>query len=158
MTRVRLLAGRLAFRLRAEDRGNAMVEFTVLGLLLLIPLVYVVLTVFVVQKAAYAVTAATREAGRAYVTAGAGGDAAARAEAAAAIALGDHGLGLGAGQLAVECSANPCLTPGATVRVRLELTVPLPLLPRVFAGRAPASVAVNGQHEQLVDVFRASRS
>jgi len=149
---------RLARRVRTDDRGNAMVEFTVLGMLLMIPLVYVVLTVFVVQKAAYAVTAATREAGRAYVTAESGGEAAARAEAAAAIALGDHGLGLGPGQLAVECSANPCLTPGATVRVRLDLTVPLPLLPRVFAGRAPASVAVNGQHEQLVDVFRASRS
>lgn len=51
--------------MRARERGNALVEFTWLAVLLMIPLVYLMLTVFQVQKAAYAMEAASREAGRA---------------------------------------------------------------------------------------------
>jgi Flp pilus assembly protein TadG len=51
-----------------DDRGNAIVEFVFLAVLLMVPLVYVLLTVFKVQAAAYAVSSAAREAGRVYAT------------------------------------------------------------------------------------------
>ena len=49
-------------RLRS-DTGNAMVEFTFLGVLLFVPLVYLVLAVLDVQRASYGASAAVREAG-----------------------------------------------------------------------------------------------
>ena len=51
------------------DAGNALVEFTYLAVLLMIPLVYVLLSAFQVQRAAFGVTEAARQAGRAYTTA-----------------------------------------------------------------------------------------
>lgn len=70
-----------------NDDGSAVVEFVTVGLVLTIPLVYVLLTVFAVQRAAFAVSAAAREAGRAYVTTG--GDAQ-RARHAADLTLADQ--------------------------------------------------------------------
>ena len=55
-------------RVRTE-RGTALVEVTWLSILLLVPLVYIVLAVFDVQRSAFAVNAATRAAGRAYTLA-----------------------------------------------------------------------------------------
>ena len=69
---------------RRDERGSALVEVTWLSILLLVPLVYVVLAVFEVQRSAYAVNAATRAAGRAYTLAPSEGEAAARARTAAA--------------------------------------------------------------------------
>ncbi len=53
----------------AGDAGNAVVEFSTLAVLLMVPLVYVLLSVFEVQRASFGVTEAARQAGRAYVTA-----------------------------------------------------------------------------------------
>ena len=69
-------------RTRGED-GSAIVEFVVLGVLMMVPLVYLVMSVGRVQAGSYAVTTAAREAGRAFVTAEGGDDAAGRAHAAA---------------------------------------------------------------------------
>lgn len=137
-----------------RERGSALVEFCFLAMLLMVPLVYVLLAVFQVQAAAYGITAAAREAGRAYVTSTADAEAAARAVAAAAVALADHGLELDPGELDVSCSASPCLSPGAEVEITIDTVVGLPFLPRVFDGRAPASVAVHASHIEIVDVYR----
>nr|MBA2738363.1 hypothetical protein [Nocardioidaceae bacterium] len=52
-----------------SERGSALVEFTWLCLLLLVPMVYLLLAAMDVQRASYAATAASRAAGRAYVLA-----------------------------------------------------------------------------------------
>lgn len=70
-----------------RDDGNAAVEFVTVAVVLMVPLVYVLLTVFAVQRAAFAVSAAAREAGRAYVTSPEPADAAQRA---ADLALADQ--------------------------------------------------------------------
>lgn len=140
-------------RLPRGDAGNAMVEFTFLGVLLFVPLVYVVLAVFDVQRASYGASEAVREAGRAYVSGTSTADAEQRAEDAARVALADQGLELGQGQLTVTCSADPCLTPGATVTVRVELQVALPWVP-VLGDRPAAAVAVSARHDAVVDAFR----
>jgi Flp pilus assembly protein TadG len=142
-----------------SDAGTAVVEFVTLAVLLMVPLAYVVLTVFEVQRAAYAATAATREAGRAYTTAADSDDAGRRAQTAAAIALADHGLELAPGQLTITCGdGRACLSPGARVQVHLDTEVSLPLLPRIFAGRSPASIDIQATHVEVVDEFRGTRS
>jgi hypothetical protein len=134
-----------------DDRGNAMVEFTFLGALLLVPLIYAVITALQVERAAYAVTAATREAGRVYVAEGAGAAASDDALAAARTAMADQGLDLEPGDLQIGCSADPCNTAGAMITVRIEASVPLPLVPSF--GRTAPSVTVHGRHDEVIDCF-----
>jgi Flp pilus assembly protein TadG len=131
------------------------VEFVYLALLLMVPLVYVLLAVFRVQAATYAVSSATRQAGRAYASSTDSGDAAGRAMTAATIVMGDSGLRLSTRDLRITCSADPCLTPGAAVEVSIGYDVALPFLPRFFD--SPARVHVNGRHLEIVDRFRATR-
>ena len=50
---------RRASRLLRDDDGNAIIEFVYLAVLLMVPLVYVLLTVLRVQGAAYAVSSGT---------------------------------------------------------------------------------------------------
>lgn len=133
------------------DDGNALVEFSYLAVLLMIPLVYVLLTVFQVQRAAFAVTEAARQAGRAYATATDEAQGRARARVAADLALQDQGL-----VLCPSCLAPPVgqLVPGGTVRVRVEHRVVLPLLGGLFRGAVPASIPVRATHVEVVDRFR----
>jgi len=160
------MRGRCSRRLRvlrpwrgagAGDAGNAILEFLFLAVLLMIPLVYVLLTVFAVQRAAYAVSSASREAGRVFVAAENAALGRARAEQATAIVLRDSGLTAQPGTLDLACSAQPCLTPGATVTVVLTYAVDLPLAPPFLADLAPVRVPVTGNHVEVVDRFRAMR-
>ncbi len=144
-------------RVPRDDEGNAMVEFVFLAVLLMVPLVYVLLTVFRVQGAAYAVSSAAREAGRVFTTTESSDGASDRAFAAAAMVMRDSGLALSPRELHIRCAADPCLTPGATVDVSIAYRVALPLVPRVFHGSAPATVRVTSDHLEVVDRFRASR-
>ena len=137
----------------SDDRGSAVVEFTYLGVLLLVPLVYVMLTVFSVQKAAFGVTEAARAAGRAYATAGSDEAGRERAAFATRLALADQGLEPEAPPRLV-CEAVPCLSPGAAVTVSVTYRVPLPLVGDLF-GVVPGSIPVTGRHVAVVDRFRA---
>ena len=95
------------------DDGNAIVEFVYLAILMMVPLTYLLLTVFRVQGATYAVSSATREAGRVFVTS-ASSDADARATIAASLVMADSGLELDDGQLSIVCSTRPCLSRAPT--------------------------------------------
>ena len=145
-------------RVRTE-RGTALVEVTWLAVLLLVPLVYLVLAVFDVQRSAFAVNAATRAAGRAYTLAPSDSEGAARARAAAAVALRDQGLDLRDGQLELSCDPDPrdCLSPGSVVRVRMTLQVALPLMPAALGGDTP-SVRVEAEQSVPYGTFREDRS
>ena len=136
--------------MRSSERGSAIVEFHFLGILLLVPLVYIMLAVLDVQRTAYAVTQAAREAGRLYVATG--DEAATRA--AAAVALGDHNVEPADVELTVECPASPCYQPGSEITVTVHSSVPLPLVPDVLAGVANAQIPVSATHVAVVDVFQ----
>jgi Flp pilus assembly protein TadG len=145
--------GARAFAPGGSDAGSALIEFAFLGVLLFVPLVYLVLSVFAVQRAAYGATAAAREAGRAWATAADDVEGRQRAYAAAALALGDQGLALRPSELTVDCPSTPCLSPGATLTVRVDTRVPLPLVPDLL-GRGLATVAVSARHDAVVDAYR----
>ena len=144
---------------RRDERGTALVEVTWLSILLLVPLVYVVLAVFDVQRSAFAVNAATRAAGRAYVLAPSEAEAGARARAAAEVALEDQGLRLTDGSVAIGCDPDPrdCLSPGSVVHVRMSLPVRLPLMPDALGGNTP-SIRVDAEHTVSYGTFREDRS
>src|SRR4051812_12838362 len=140
-------------RLPRGDDGNAMVEFAYLGVLLLVPLVYALFTALQVQRSAYAVTAATREAGRVFVAEGAQGSAYDDAFVAARLAMRDQGLDLTRAELVITCQFADCATAGAEIHVRIDRNVPLPLVPAF--GQSTPSIAVHGRHDEVVDCFTA---
>lgn len=142
--------------LRADDAGNAIVEFVVLAVLLMVPLVYVVLVVFRLQAAAYALASATRDAGRAFVTAPSSDSAHDRASAAAYVAMRDLGVPFDPSELAISCDPSCALAPGTTVDVRLATQVPLPLIPAALGGGRIA-IGVSGEHLEYVDQYAVAR-
>ena len=153
MTRA-VRARRRATSPRARDeRGSAVVEFVVLAVLMLIPLVYLVLMMSRLQAGSYAVSQAAREAGRAFVTAQSAEAAPARAEAAARIAFLDHAME-DTGRLAVACDGSPCLRPDARVETTASVRIPLPLVPAFARQVVPMSIPVSASHVSTVDRFR----
>jgi Flp pilus assembly protein TadG len=143
---------------RVDQHGTAMVEAVWLVLLLLVPLVYLLLAVFDVQRASYAVSGAARAAARAYSLAPDEASAPARARAAAAVALRDQGIEAADVSLQVACSPVPdnCLTPGGVVRVELSHQVRLPLAPSALGGGAP-SFRVESSHSVAYGTYREDR-
>jgi Flp pilus assembly protein TadG len=133
------------------DDGNALVEFTYLAVLLMVPLVYVLVTVFQVQRAAFGVTEAARQAGRAYVTTTAG-DPASRAQAAADLAMRDQIPGFGAASVRYP-GGRPALVPGQTVTVVVAHDVTLPIIGGLFGAVEP-TIPVRATHVEVVDAFR----
>jgi Flp pilus assembly protein TadG len=138
---------------RPDEQGSALVEFVFLSIVLLIPLVYLVLSLGRLQAGAYAVSAAAREAGRAFVTSEQPDAAPARARAAAAIAFEDQGFAT-EGAIQISCSADPCLTPEARVSVRARVRVPLPLVPEFARSVVPLEIPVTSTVTVAVDRFR----
>lgn len=130
------------------EEGNAILEFVMVAVVLMVPLVYVLLTVFQLQRAAFAVSAAAREAGRAYVTAESGDTADARAQTAADLALADQLPGSPAANVGVS-AGPPELDPGESVTVTVTYNVTLPL------SGGLATIPVTGKHVATVDRYRA---
>ena len=64
-----VLCGRARHTGRRGELGTAIIEVTWLGLLLMIPLVYVIVTLVTVQRSAFGATEAARAAGRAFILA-----------------------------------------------------------------------------------------
>lgn len=143
---------------RAAEHGTALVEFTWLAILLMVPLLYVVLAVFEVQRATYGVSTASRAAGRAFVQAPDEARARGDALAAADLALGDQGVPRDRRTLAVLCRPQPgnCLAPGSIVTVVVSTSVPLPIVPD-FLGEQRPSIPVSSEHTVPYGTYREDR-
>jgi len=143
----------------ADDRGSAALEFITAGLLLLVPLVYLVLALSAVQAGAMAVEGAARHAARVFVTGHDAVDAKNRAITAVEFALADHGLDADRAAVTVTCTPEPtrCLTRRGLVTVTVQLVVPMPLVPTVFAGNFAIAVPVNATSTQQVSRFWGAR-
>jgi hypothetical protein len=143
-----------------DDDGSASIEFVTAGVLLLVPIVYLVLAVSAVQTAALGAEAAARQASRVYVQAPDDGAAQERAGRAVAVTLGDYGVEAADADFAVTCAgasgADGCLTRGAMVTVAVEARVALPLVPSVLSLDVATSVPVAATATQQVSRFHAT--
>ena len=158
------MRARVQVRLRGagDDGGTALVEFFWLGILLMVPITYAILFAFHVQRAVFAVTEATRSAGRAYVSTPNGdvSTAETRAGIAASLTMTDHGLPFTAANFAVACMSGPgasapqpdtCFAGDHWVRVTLTVPVQLPLLGAL--GINGGTINVHGQHDEVFDKY-----
>lgn len=146
----------------ADDDGAAVIEFIALSLLLLVPLVYLVLTLGRIQAGAFAAEGAAHQAARSAVVTGvaerehgASTEAAmaagsGRAEAAVALVADDFGFEPGAAALELACE-GACLEPGGNLEARVTVSVELPGIPGFVAGFIPLAVDVQGSARAPVD-------
>ncbi|MFC6355114.1 hypothetical protein [Luethyella okanaganae] len=137
-----------------DETGSASLEFVTAGLILLVPLVYLVLAMASIQGGALAVEGAARQAARVYVQASDDGEAEARASRAVQIALADYAIDASAAQIAVECSSsNGCLVRDGSVTMTVRIDIALPLVPDVLSLRDAASVPLTASATQHVSRF-----
>ena len=131
--------------------GAAIPEFIVVAVGILIPIGYIVVALAQVLAAHAAAQHSVREAGRVFVRDSAIHAGHWRAQQAATIAFADRGIQLPQDALRIECQPS-CLTPGSTVRVRVDWNMPLPWLPSSLA--TVVSIPITAREEFIVDTYR----
>jgi hypothetical protein len=134
-----------------HERGSAVVEFTFLALLLMVPLVYFVITVGQIQGGSFAVVGAADQAAKVYVAQPDAATARAAAEQAVSVALSDFGHERGRANMTTSCEPVDCRAAGSAVTVTVSLSVPLPFVP--FADGLSAT-EVQASATQLVGQYR----
>lgn len=151
----RRILARARGRLGDADRGSAVVEFLGVSLVLLVPIVYLILTLSQIQAASFAAEGAAREAGRVIAQADSYDDGLAAARFAAELSFADQGMSVEGGQvLQVTCQADPCLSPGAHVHVQVGAEVRLPGVPSFVSGALPAATSVQAEAMTAVPRYR----
>jgi Flp pilus assembly protein TadG len=125
---------------RRDQRGSALVELSWLGILLILPMLWIVMSVFEVQRGAFGVSAASRAAARAYALAPDDSTGLVRAREAARVALTDQGLHDVTPEVDVSCAPYPgnCHQGTSVITVSVHSRVVLPLMPTVLGGNRPS--------------------
>ena len=145
---------RRTLRALREDTGTAALEFITVGLILLVPLVYLVIALAALQAGTLAVEGAARQAARVFVQAPNPEEAAARASRAIEFGLSDYGVDPSSASTSVQCSGAPrCPARNAIVTVTVRVDVPLPLVPDVLDLSSAASVPIESSATQRVSRF-----
>ncbi len=141
--------------LLAADSGSAALEFIVAGLILLLPLVYLVLTLAAIQAASFAVEGAARQAVRVFTQSATVVEGRARAQRAVEFSLADHGVDSTGARLVIDCAPNPdaCLSRRGWVTVGVRVGVALPLVPPALSLSLPLSVPVQASATGQVSRF-----
>ena len=138
-----------------RDDGSASLEFITAGLILLLPMVYLILTMSQIQGGSFAVEGAARQAARVFVQAETPDAGEAAARRAVDFALTDAGLDPGTADIDVRCSPRPdtCLTRNGEVTVIVRVVVPLPMVPVALDVAAPIGVPLEASATQRVSRF-----
>ena len=136
-----------------HEGGSAIVEFVVVIVLLMVPLVYLLTAALTVHRAVFASAQAVREAGRAFTLAPSAATGRAQALAATHLAFVDHGVQEPPDALEIRCLEGPCLSPGTAVEVEVTWKVPLPWVPDVV-GIDRLAIPVSAVQRIPVDDFR----
>jgi hypothetical protein len=141
-----------------DESGSASLEFIGAGLMLLVPVVYLVLTLSALQCAALAVDGAARQATRVFVQGDSIADARSAASRAIEVTLADYGVGAPTA-VQITCRPQPaaCLTRRGFVTVSITVVVPLPMAPPVLDLGLPAGVPVSATATEQVSRFWGSR-
>jgi hypothetical protein len=137
----------------SNERGQALIESLLLGLLLIVPIVWGLMVLAEVHRAALATTSAAREAGFDAARSADLTTADVSVDRAVGVALTNHGLD--AGDSRIQWSAPDGLDRGA--RVEVHVTYPVGVFRFPFLGEVSGpSIWVRSTHVARVDPF-ASR-
>jgi hypothetical protein len=142
----------------ARDEGSASIEFITVGILMLVPTVYLVLALSAIQSASFAVEGAARQASRVFVQAETVEQGQAAASRAIAVTLADYGLDAADAKVVINCRPNPadCLTRRGFVTVTITMVAQLPLFPAVLETDIPPGVPIDSVATEQVSRFAGS--
>lgn len=139
-------------RVWMDDAGAAAIEFLLVGLVMLVPLFYLVVMLAQVQSHALGVESASRHLARVIATSEEEIDR--RERMAAVVAASEREYGIRAGGLDVTVACHPrgdrCPHAGAIVHVIVRADVPLPLVPPVLGLDRLSAVPVEASGVQRV--------
>lgn len=135
--------------MKREESGMALVEAILLGLVLVVPLLWMLGMLDHVHRAALGASTAAREAGFAVAAAEEPGGDGSLLRRSVALAMRDQGLE--PSQARVDLSVGDGGQRAATVRV--EVRYPVPMLDVPLLGRLP-SVWVTARHVAAIDRYR----
>lgn len=144
------------WRAGSDDTGSAALEFLVVGLILLVPIVYLIVTLGIIQRQALGVEAASRHLAR--IVATSEPEEAGRAMNVVIDAIVDeYGIDGRTVRVRTSCapSAHGCPSPGAVVSVVVQAEVRLPLVPDLWGLDEMARVPVESTGVQRVSRLRS---
>lgn len=128
----RRLRRSLAARLGSvhDESGSSIIEFIMLAVLLMIPVVYFLIGVSTVQAATYAGVGAADQAAKIYASGGeiSSAERARRAEISARSVLQDYGIDSSRATISRSCPTGGCDAAGDVVAYEVEIRVPVPLI------------------------------
>lgn len=133
-----------------NERGTAMVETLLLGMLLLVPLIWTLGVLSELHRAALATTSAAREAGFDAARAATPAEAEERIDTAVTAAFADHGMD--PSRARVEWVSD--LRRGGEVELRVSYDVPVLQAPLLGSVGGP-SVTVRASHVARIDPYRS---
>ena len=139
------------------ERGSAVLEFILVGLVLLVPLIYLIVALGLIQGQSLGAEAAARHVARAVSTAEDADDARQRAEAVLAAVSEEYGLD--DVEFSIECtpSGATCPRAGATLHVTVRTTVTLPLVPPVLGLEQIAAIPIEASAANKVSRYWSER-
>ena len=137
------------------QRGSALVEMSWLGILLVLPVLWIVMSVFEVQRGAFGVSSAARAAARAYALAPDDASGLVRARTAARVALDDQGVRDVTPDVWVTCTPYPtdCHQGTSVITVLVHSRVVLPMMPSALGSNRP-SFALNATQTVPIGQFQ----
>ena len=140
-----------------DERGSAVLEFILVGMLLLVPLVYLIVSLGLIQGQSLGAEAAARHVARAGATAEDLEDARIRADAVLVAVSEEYGLENV--ELSLRCTpaGATCPRAGATLHVTVRTAVPLPLVPPVLGLEQIAAIPVEASAVQKVSRYWSER-
>ncbi|WP_144873616.1 TadE family protein [Microbacterium sp. 1.5R] len=130
----------------SDDRGSAALEFITVGVILLVPLVYLIVALGSIQEHTLGAEAAARHLARAIALVPDAASAADYGDRLVASIADQYGIAPGTLEVSVACAPRTpeCPAPGALVTVTVATHVPLPLVPSVLGLDTAASIPVEG--------------
>lgn len=139
----------------AGEAGSASLEFLVVAVILLVPIVYLIVALGTIQQQALGVETGARQLARTVATAPDAAVARDRSSRVIDEIVAEYGIDPTA--LAVSATCDPgapsCPEPGALVRVTLRTSVALPLVPPVLGLDRATRVSVEASAVHRVSRF-----
>ena len=138
-----------------NERGSAALEFILVGVLLLVPLVYLIVSLGLIQGQSLGAEAGARHIARALSTAENPDAARQTADRILRSVADQYSLDLDSVGLSLECrpAGGICPEAGATLVVTISTSVHLPLVPPVLGLDRLASIPVQASAVQKVSRF-----
>ncbi len=138
-----------------DERGSAALEFIFGGVVLLVPVVYLIVTLGIVQSHALGVESAARHVARAVASAEGADDADARAAAVLDAIAREYELDRDEVGVELTCVGAPssCPAAGATIRVTVVASAGLPLVPPVLGLQDATRIGVEASSVQKVSRY-----